>query len=555
MTRAPVDPQPARRGLRDWVWRQRLFLAVSLLLVARYGLTFTSQQGNELDVLATARQAADSAWLPEDWYLHQPAPHRTFFSAVVGPLLRVLPFETVAVLGRCLTFVLFAWGYPRLARTLGVEARWALAALLAFLPLQTLIAGEWMVAGFEPKPFAYICVVFGLDALLRRRWGSAFFLLGWGITCHVLVGLYATLCAAAVVLSDGRRLRSEMPGLLRAAPGFALASALGWWLILEQLRAPGGELARQASRILVRFRDPHHLLPSFWISHRHGVLSLTIVGLVTIGLAVVAVTHRDELRRRLAVLGIASSGLFVIGLACSVLEADGLLQYYWFRFPSVTLPFVALVLLALRLQSALSPRSHRLRGVLSGGVLLAAAATALTGLMASAASPRDLYTRSLDSQRVEAERWIRANTPREAVFLVDPFFDEFYVVAERARLVSFKHNPHSAESIVEWYGRLLRQNGGREPQKTGFGVRAELQRGFRQLSADDVRALACDYRLTHALVDAAFDPLSGIGSGALELHRNRGYVVYALDLASCSSRSPSNGRARGTLVQRDVGAT
>ena len=48
-------------------------------------------------------------------------------------------------------------------------------------------------------------------------------------------------------------------------------------------------------------------------------------------------------------------------------------------------------------------------------------------------------------------KWIRNNTPTDAVFLIAPIIPSLYVLPERAVFISYKHGSHSTKDIMEWY--------------------------------------------------------------------------------------------------------
>src|SRR4051794_7504536 len=111
---------PPLRTTATWLAQQRIFLAVLLLLIGSYGLQSPLLQ-NEPDSLPLARQVWDPNWLPRDWYLNQPTGYRAAFDVSIGWLVAVLPFQTGAILGRLLTFCLFARAVQALARLLNLS--------------------------------------------------------------------------------------------------------------------------------------------------------------------------------------------------------------------------------------------------------------------------------------------------------------------------------------------------------------------------------------------------------------------------------------------------
>ena len=522
-----------------WLVRQRVFLAVLLLLAVLFA-PHPPLLNNETDVLPLARQALDPDWLPRDWYLNQRPGYRATFDYTLGWLVTVLPTPAVAVIGRLLAFALFASALQVLARDLRLSAGWTVLGLAGFLGLfaQSLIAGEWMVGGVETKPFAYSFCLLALTALVRRQYEGGLLLLGLAVACHVLVGLYATLCAGAMLLLHRRRLAGSWRRLVLGGGLFVLASAPGWCSAIEHLQGSGGEMARLATRIYVHVRDPWHLLPSYWLAH-DGALGWKLLGLVVcvVGLVAVAWHSRDEEHRMVAVFALVSLGLFALGLIWAALDADGLLQYYWFRFPDTMVPFLGCILLADLLGAGLRRLGHgRLPAALVVVLCLAVIGWVAEVRACQAAEVADLgspFALGPEPARADVQWWVRAHTPRQAVFFVDPFWDEFYLLAERARFVSFKHFPQTAPAaqFLEWYHRLAGPAADPQDHEPTSDPRQEFRQRFKQLSAADIRSLANRYGLTHAIVALANDPFRATADRPAELYRNQRYIVYQLQSA------------------------
>ena len=137
---------------------------------------------------------------------------------------------------------------------------------------------------------------------------------------------------------------------------------------------------------------------------------------------------------------------------------------------------------------------HRLRLILSrGGPILLTFATIL------------IVLQSIDRLRTEIRNtrpvleWIAENTPKQAIFLVDPTIADFYIYAQRAMLVSFRHSPQSAADILEWYERIKLCNGNRSLSKSGFRSIKEIQTNFYNLSEDLIRQIAHSYGISYYL--------------------------------------------------------
>jgi hypothetical protein len=478
---------------------------------------------NEDDVLAVAKQAVVPDWLPADWYLSLPSGYRVAFNFTFGWLLAVLPFPTAAMVGRFVTFALFAGACQSLVRTLRLTSACACAGILVFVSHQSIVAGEWIVGGFEAKAVAYPLVLFGLSAALRRRFVVASALLGLATTFHVLVGAYAAICVCLAIAVVDRASVGRCE-LMRAVATYLVASAAGVVAALHELGAPAA-LNERAAWVMVHFRHPHHLLPSYWLAHGSLLrISATFLACLA-GLAVAARAWPTREGRGFAVFAVSTAAFFAIGLLAAAAGSDRALKFFLFRLPDTAVPFGCTLL--------------------GGGALALAAERWVTlrfrepvhvGLLALAWAVAHSPPRHRPSPRErayeEATTWIRANTPRDSVFLIDPTIEDFYARGERAQFVSFKHVPlGEPTAIVEWYRRLeaLREPGTGRPRN-----RQDVARAYGRLSARTILRLSREEGITYVLVRARTDPFAEGGpnmcssaSECLEpVFGNDEFVVY-----------------------------
>jgi len=126
----------------------------------------------------------------------------------------------------------------------------------------------------------------------------------------------------------------------------------------------------------------------------------------------------------------------------------------------------------------------------------------------------------LSSEEREAARWIRTNTPADANFLADPYFEAFYLTAERGALVFWKHIPSELDDLKEWYERLGAANGGREVLLDSLRIDQEqIQRSFEQMPFEYARKLAARYDLDYYFgpfrEDWDIEPLFRAGNTAI----------------------------------------
>jgi hypothetical protein len=230
-------------------------------------------------------------------------------------------------------------------------------------------------------------------------------------------------------------------------------------------------------------------------------LALAFVFFLAVYLAV-----RSRAMRFLSAYALASMALFVAGLGFYAMGKTTLLRFYWFRFPDVMVPFLACVLLAALASGFLSLSEERqawLRGAKAkyGRILATAAAVILLGLYPAARVLLALHAAAVSGVKAGEPvlHWIAANTPQQAVFLVDPGWHNFYLVARRAMFVSFKHGPQSPANILEWYTRITLANGGKGPNQGGFGALKEIGTKFYGLDKTKVLEIAKSYKIDYYL--------------------------------------------------------
>ena len=103
-----------------------------------------------------------------------------------------------------------------------------------------------------------------------------------------------------------------------------------------------------------------------------------------------------------------------------------------------------------------------------------------------------------DSEELQVARWVKANTPEDAIFLTNPSFGFFRYAAERAIVVSYDSFPFQDQAMLDWQQRIFDCYG--HPQSNGFDAISELRDGFTALTGDDLIALQEKYHFTHAVL-------------------------------------------------------
>ncbi len=525
-------------------------VAVFAFLVLRYA--FNRFAHNDVDALPSARQFVDPDWLPNDWYLNLKIGYRYAFNTLAGTMCQFLPFQLANFWGRVLVALAFAFSFYRLFKALRISSLLIIPCLWYFSGQQAFIADEWFLLGFEAKCFAYAFVIMGVGFLLEGKYRAMLVSLGVATSFHVLVGIYACFCVVVVIVLNAGHRKNAIQ-ILKSLPLLVVTGCFGVYAVLRQIFAGADIDAAEAVRaagIYVTFRVPHHVFPqAFGPVAEWGVLLVFFL----VPLAVFLFSG-DERFKQMAQFVFSSLLLCVVGLVLYQLQWFHLLKYYWFRFGATMVPLGGVVAIAglfhVALKNGLEWMSPR-RGMwkaLSSGLVGLVFFVLLAGNLALIAWPKVAVKDTLSigpnsweiikrgahrEQKHALGAWIQGNTPRDAIFLVDPTMDHFYVVAERARVVSFKHSPQSERDILDWYQRLLDISGSTSIDEMGFSSQRLLRRRYCRLSDDVLDSLIKKYRIQYIVRDRCRRKL-----GYQVAYRDARYTVYKTGLQPELKASP-----------------
>ncbi|HEY9646732.1 MAG TPA: DUF6798 domain-containing protein [Chroococcidiopsis sp.] len=501
--------------------------AIALLISLRWLFSGNMGSANEVDVLPLARQAADPTWIPQDWYLNQPAGYRLLFAAIFGSMASAWGFLATSLVGRLLCYLLIGSGLVALRHTLKLNLLPLLLAVGLFFDLdqytfwrQGIAAGEWLAQALETKVLAYGFVLWGISFLLSGRYLGMAVMLGIATSFHTLVGGWAFVSAMLWLLLKRQLPLRPWPRNLGLIALYGVASAFSVQPVLGQLLAPKVDSPISTSYAYVFLRLPHHLNPFTW-GTREWVLRLAIC-LVLLGLSY-AMARRlpqsDPATGRAARLGLAEFALvslisFGLGLAIAPFDHDGkFLQYYPFRFGDVMLPLSATLLAACSLQQWCSSKQASQRLKIAIALLLALLCSlqlSITAVRVSGLQSFPGKTQGFDPDLKELTAWVRSNTPQSAIVITSPFdWVGFTWFAERGTIAKFKLLPQTAQGIAEWLQRLDDLSGNQtfwadlDPRKNNSGIiRDRLRTGYRKLTTSQAVALMGKYQASYMVTVA-----------------------------------------------------
>ena len=257
----------------------------------------------------------------------------------------------------------------------------------------------------------------------------------------------------------------------------------------------------------MQFRVPHHVLPAVW----HGNLWIGILVLATALFLYAYFLGKSNATRFVAAYALGSVLLFLLGLMIYRWGEMSLLRYYWFRFPDVMIPFMGAVLITVflndisrgrfiihALPQKFQPAIQIIMRCVAPIIVILATIVFIFYSLYQIQSDK-FFQQHSEGSMLPALEWISENTPKQAIFLVDPTASYFYIYAQRAMLVSFKHSPQSAADILEWYERIKLSNGNLSPDKSGFNSYEELRTNFYHLNEDQIRQIANSYGISYYL--------------------------------------------------------
>jgi hypothetical protein len=308
---------------------------------------------NEAHYIGKALHFWNPDWIPDDPFLQSGDSHWTFY-LVFGWIPLFVSLPTAAWIGRIVAWSLLAWSWQRLSFAL-IPIRWAAiptALALAYYIESFHMAGEWLIGGIEGKSLAYPFVFFALEAMLRRRWNRVGIFLGVACAFHILVGGWATVIVGVIFFIDGRRQTADgsrevgiatakKTAVCRLLSAVFIGGLLALCGLIPALMSDAGtspEVVREAHRIYVFERLPHHLVPyTFKDSFQLRFALLTAIWILLC-------RHGGSRQRMFNAFVWGTLVLAAIGINFAHFFSENkefaaaVLRFYWFRLSDIAVP-------------------------------------------------------------------------------------------------------------------------------------------------------------------------------------------------------------------------
>ncbi len=459
---------------------------------------------NHVGLLPVVRRILDPNYLPGDFnialrFYH----HRAFAYLVAGGSSLLGEDRALAVLGVLATLAISAALFG-LCRQLGLS-RVGFLVVGAFAATRFLWTGKGLEANeflgdpeVMPPHLAHALALLVLTALIRDKFRLAIFLTGVTILLHLQIGVTLALMTAYLYITRLKEFGWKETALLLALAVIPASPAL--WHVAQMLQQ-GLASSSISSAYYIDFRHPHHFelsstAAAFWVAGH----------LLMIGLAYATFFFRPRDPETLKAIG----KLFVCGWSLVALCLIHFADYYLVKNDKLAqVQFLRLtplltILGAICLVLVVNRWLPNQKLAIAVNVALIAAAT-IWGWHSPRQNDVPYYfgvKRFADepSNWVDAALWVKANGPRDAVYLVPPGRNGFSVLSQRSIVAEFKLNPDGSRFLAEWFERLRDLSGGELPTGRGFENRRPLDKAFAKLTTEQLLTLGQKYNARYAVL-------------------------------------------------------
>lgn len=513
------------------------------------------------------KQWIDPSLYPTDYVVQEKAHLYTVLWPALAALVRAtnLQIEMIFVAGYAASLFATFLVVGVLARELtGTTSAGLLAMFLAIFAKSTLAGSVTIDNLFLTRSVALPLALLAFVEIVRDRFVRAGALLGLAFVFHPLTGVYAAGIAAIGATLAAMRGRAREVAIA-AAIFVPIVSPIFLWKAFDPVSLP--LVADPEWLALLRLRAPQHIAAFTWSSLHY----LAMAALVAV---TVASATSFEQRPARFLLVLTFGAVVMCGLAvpfAELLPLSPVVQLQLFR-ASVFIAFFAIVayagalvaaarlelgapalatlwtmgfavlyeaegwpfaLIALALVIAAMAAYRRVVGQAIAPETLALLLVALVSGLALAASRANPPMRIRNGQPaawIDVQRWARARTAKDAVFIVPPGHDGFRIESERAIYGDWKDGTQAFFNATfgrEWLTRMHRLGYRPELQVRGLTGMELLDDAYRELERSELLAIARE--LEPSSVYAVDFAGSKRWSAAEEpAYRNDEYVVYEL---------------------------
>jgi len=441
------------KGSRNWRY---VVLIFAIWTANELGWHLT---GGEEQYLAFSRQFIDSSWIQNSFTLAEFPGTRIAFQLFFGTLLQVLDFESVAILGRCISYLGISIPLAAIFSRLNMSYAAILIAVQAFvMSEQSFFGGEWIAKGFEPKTIAYIFVFLGLNEYLKGRLSRSAVAFAAATYIHFLVGGWSFAAVLmALWLTRTKWLKTFF------LPFVALILPFVIYLYSGYFSTPSVTTDYNLDWVYGYFRLPHHIgifATDQYFIERH-LLGVCISAIV-LAFSILFRKYFTGPSRQLNLLLTISLSINILFVGIAWLDAHVLdygagfiMKFYPFRLNSLAM-FLSIILFTKTIVDWLLTQQfakHAIRGLILLFVIL--------GIFQAINNVKHNLRTRISQDFVELCSHIRQHESTSAVFALvnmgrdNDTYNAFIRLSERECFSVFKFVPGEKLKLNVWYKRQL----------------------------------------------------------------------------------------------------
>jgi hypothetical protein len=432
---------------------------------------------------------------PHDFQLFTLQMQASVFDKLMAAWVRLthLPVAVSELLGQCLAAFFLLWACYALARRCfsTPAGRWASVALVGAL-FTLPVAGTALYIFdqyLHPRAIATVFVLWAIPLVLDRRFVLAGILLAAGVVMHPIMGVFG-LSYCFILWIAGQRARKSIDAPAHALPALSIAPL---WIF---------EGPSAAWRQALNTRDYYFIGRWTWYEWLGTIAPIFILWAMA---RYARRANRPTMARLAGCAAIYAS--FQLAVACVVLVTPALIRLtpmQPMRYLHLVYLFMAVLGGGLIGENLL--RGHAWRWValfvpLAAGMLIAQRA------LFPGTEHLELPGIASHNPWLRAFTWVRANTPVDAYFALDPYYMQlpgedyhsFRALAERSELADAVKDAAVATQVPDlapqWLEQTQAASGWRHFQKRDF-LHLERQFGVNWIvvQGSGVEGLDCPYK-------------------------------------------------------------
>lgn len=488
----------ARDGAHLFMWAV-VFAAISVL-VTGYRVYFHNQALQ----IPLVRLLNDPSLYPRDPFAATLPYYASMLWRVVALFARAVPLEPLLLALFLVERVIVVYAAGNLALALAPRSRLSMFAAMAFLatdPVPILGGGTIMMPYFEQTSLAVGFLMMSIAAFYRKRPIPWAIWLAAGFSCNSMYGVYAItyLTAAVIVIATGRK-SCKVPIRWVAAGGLFVLLSMPT-LLLSAAAYDNGTTSTALWLAACKARVPHHIFPSTWPWVKYARFATLML---TVGCGVSVARGFESLKKHAlawSAVALAWAGVAVVAERAG---APSLMILQPARATDLWYCFGPIALMAACLQN---------RDFRRGSAALALVPFVLVHPTGQGAAGEGLFAIGGSSwvlsgrpgaSMMKTCAWASANTPKNAVFLVNPTWGEFRGISRRSAFVTWKDGSAllwCRPYATCWCERMRAL--GYDPTEyvlAGQNANKNLNKLYDAMTDSDARILADRYGITYWIV-------------------------------------------------------